>query len=124
MEFLGGLEHGLRAEGGPSVGACEQGLEFADDLLGGGFRDQVAFDLEFEALLEERGSLLAGHAQDGGIPDHLPRTVSFFEIHTAKAQQNPRDHPSINPSATCTFDQEGQVVEHATTSLLNPIWRV
>jgi hypothetical protein len=34
----------------------EQGLEFADDLLGGSFRDQVAFDLELEVLLEDRGS--------------------------------------------------------------------
>jgi hypothetical protein len=32
----------------------EQGLEFADDLLGGGFRDQVAIDLQLERLLEER----------------------------------------------------------------------
>ena len=54
VEFLGGLEHGLRAEGGPGVVAGEQGLELPDDLLGGGFGDQVAFDFEIEALLEER----------------------------------------------------------------------
>jgi len=29
-------------------------LEFPDDLLGGGYRDQIAIDLELEALLEER----------------------------------------------------------------------
>ena len=46
VEFLGRFEHGLRAEGSPGIVAGEQGLEFADDLLGGGFRDQVAFDLE------------------------------------------------------------------------------
>ena len=56
VEFLGRLEHGLRAEGSPRVVAGEQGLEFADDLLGCSFRDQVALDLELEALLEERGS--------------------------------------------------------------------
>jgi hypothetical protein len=39
--------------------AGEQGLEFPDDFLGCGFRDQVAPDLEFDALLEGRGSLLA-----------------------------------------------------------------
>ena len=63
-EFLGGLEHGLRAECGPGVMSGEQGLEFTDDLLGGGFRDQVAFYLEFEGLLEERCSLLAIQVQD------------------------------------------------------------
>lgn len=56
VEFPYGLEPGLRAEGGPGIVAGEQGLEFADDLLGGGFRDQVALDLELEALLEERGN--------------------------------------------------------------------
>jgi len=35
VEFLGGLEHGLRAEGSPRVVSGEQGLEFADQLLGG-----------------------------------------------------------------------------------------
>ncbi|MFZ4778971.1 MAG: hypothetical protein ACOYM3_26695 [Terrimicrobiaceae bacterium] len=44
MEFLGWLEYRLRAEGGPSVVAGEQGLEFTDDLLGGSFRNQVAFE--------------------------------------------------------------------------------
>ena len=53
MEFLGRFEDRLRAEGGPCVVAGEQGLEFADDLLGGGFRDEVTLDLELEALLEE-----------------------------------------------------------------------
>jgi len=38
VEFLGRLEHGLSAEGSPSIVAGEQSLEFADDLLGGGFR--------------------------------------------------------------------------------------
>ena len=34
MEFLGRLEHGLRAEGGPGVVSDKQGLGFTDDLLG------------------------------------------------------------------------------------------
>ena len=46
--------------------AGEHGLKFADDLLGGGFRDQVAFDFELEALLEERCSLLASDAHAKG----------------------------------------------------------
>ena len=46
MEFLGRLENCLRAEGSPGVVSGEQGLEFTDDLLGGGFRDQVVFDFE------------------------------------------------------------------------------
>jgi hypothetical protein len=62
----------LCAECGPSVMAGEQGLEFADNLLGGSFRDQVTFDLDLKALLEERGSLFAGHAQDGGIIGRAP----------------------------------------------------
>ena len=41
--------------GCPRVVAGEQGLKFADDLLGRGFRDQVALDFQLEALLEERG---------------------------------------------------------------------
>ncbi len=41
VEFLGRLEHGLRAEGSPGIVASEQSLEFTDDLLGGDFRDQV-----------------------------------------------------------------------------------
>ncbi|MCX6972331.1 MAG: hypothetical protein NTV93_19580 [Verrucomicrobia bacterium] len=53
VEFVGGLEHGLRAEGGPGVVSGEQGLQFTDDLLGNGFRNQVAFDLQLKALLEE-----------------------------------------------------------------------
>ena len=35
VEFLGRLEYRLGTEGGPGVVAGEQGLEFADDLLGG-----------------------------------------------------------------------------------------
>ena len=50
MKFLGWLEHGFRAQRSPGVVSGEQGLEFTDDFFGGGFRDQVAFDLEFEAL--------------------------------------------------------------------------
>jgi hypothetical protein len=45
VEFLGRLENGLRAERCSCIVTSEQGLEFADDLLGGGLRDQVAFDL-------------------------------------------------------------------------------
>ena len=41
-------------------------------LLGGGFRDQVALDLELEALLEERGSLFTRDSQDGGIVGGVP----------------------------------------------------
>jgi len=37
VEFLGGLEHLLRAEGSPGIVAGEQGLEFTDDLHGVGF---------------------------------------------------------------------------------------
>ena len=48
------------------------GLEFADDPIGSGFRDQVAFDFELEALFEERSSLLAGYTQDGGIVGRAP----------------------------------------------------
>ena len=43
-EFLRRLEYCLRAEGRPGVVAGERGLEFADDRLGSGFRDQVAFE--------------------------------------------------------------------------------
>ncbi len=57
VEFLGRLEHRLRAECGPGVVAGEQGLEFADDLLGGGFRDQVAFDLQLERLLNPKTAI-------------------------------------------------------------------
>jgi len=38
VEFLGGFENRLCAERGPGVVAGEQGLEFADDFLGSGFR--------------------------------------------------------------------------------------
>jgi hypothetical protein len=41
VEFLGWLEYSLCADGGSGVVSGEQGLEFADDLLCGGFRDQV-----------------------------------------------------------------------------------
>jgi len=41
VKFLGRIEDRLGTEGGPGVVAGEQGLEFADDLLGGGFRNQV-----------------------------------------------------------------------------------
>jgi hypothetical protein len=44
VEFLGGLEHCFGTQGGSRVVACEQGLEFADDLLGSVLRDQIAFD--------------------------------------------------------------------------------
>ena len=44
VEFLGRFEDRLGAEGGPGVVAGEQDLEFADDLLGCVFRDQVAFE--------------------------------------------------------------------------------
>jgi len=44
VEFLGRLEHGFVAECGPGIVSGEQGLEFAYDLLGGGFREQVAFE--------------------------------------------------------------------------------
>ena len=53
VEFRGRLEHGLRAEGGSGVVAREQGLEFTDDFLGGGFQDRVAFDFQLEAMLED-----------------------------------------------------------------------
>ncbi len=56
VNFLVRRERGLRAQGSPGVVAGEQGLEFTDDLLGCGFRDQVAFDLELERLLEEWGT--------------------------------------------------------------------
>jgi|GEM_PF-4281813 len=46
VEFLGWLEHGFCTQGGPGVVSGEQGLEFTDDLLGGGFWDQVAFNLQ------------------------------------------------------------------------------
>ncbi len=46
VEFLGWLEQSLRAQRGPGIVADEQGLEFADDLLGGSFRNQIAFDFE------------------------------------------------------------------------------
>jgi len=46
VEFLGWLEHRLRAEGGSGIVTGEQGLKFADDLLGSGFRDQAAFDFQ------------------------------------------------------------------------------
>jgi hypothetical protein len=46
MEFLGRLEHCFCTLGSPGVVAGEQGLEFADDLLSGGFGDQIALDFE------------------------------------------------------------------------------
>ena len=55
VEFLGWLEHCRRAECRPGIVLGEQGLKFADDLLGGGFRNQITFDLELEALLEPLG---------------------------------------------------------------------
>lgn len=48
VEFLGRLEHGLRAEGGSGIVSGEQGLEFADDLLCGGFWDQVGRGLSID----------------------------------------------------------------------------
>jgi len=51
------------AEGDSGIVAGAEGLESADDLLGG-FRDQVALDLEFEAMLEERGSFFTRDPQD------------------------------------------------------------
>ena len=65
VEFLGRLEYRLCTQCGSGVVAGEQCLEFSDDLLGGGFRDQLALNLE--RLVQERGSIFAGHAQDGGI---------------------------------------------------------
>jgi hypothetical protein len=72
VEFLGRLEHCLRAQRCSGIVASEQGLELADDLLGGGFRDQVALDLELETLLEERGSLFTRDTQDGCIVGRAP----------------------------------------------------
>jgi hypothetical protein len=57
VEFLGRFEHGLGTEGGPGIVSGKQCLEFADDLLGGGLRDQVALDFQLERLLEEIGSV-------------------------------------------------------------------
>ena len=67
---LVGLNTALALRAAPRVVACEQGLEFADDLLGGGFWDQVAFDLELEALLEERGSV-DPHPSRSGVPQKV-----------------------------------------------------
>jgi hypothetical protein len=67
VEFLGGFEHCFRAQGGGGVVLLEQGLDFADEGFGGGFRDEVALDLEFEGLLEEAGSCLSHDPQDGGV---------------------------------------------------------
>jgi hypothetical protein len=72
----------------PGVVSGEQGMEFPDDLLGCGFRDQVALDLQLERLLEERGSLLAGHAQDGGIVGRAP--VGFREPDPHELDRLPR----------------------------------
>ena len=70
VEFLGRFEHGLGTEGGPGIVSGKQCLEFADDLLGGSFRDQVAFD--FERL--ENAAFLA-------CPRERPRRihVSFWQ---------------------------------------------
>ena len=57
VEFLGRLEHRLSAGGGPGIVEGKERLKFADDLPCCSFRNQVAFDLELEALLEERGSV-------------------------------------------------------------------
>lgn len=46
VEFLHRLEHGFCSQCSPGVVAGEQGLEFADNLLGCCFRDQIAFSLE------------------------------------------------------------------------------
>ena len=40
---------------------AKMGLEFVDDLLSGDFRDQVAFDLEIERLLEWPPSLISAN---------------------------------------------------------------
>ncbi len=55
VEFLGRLENRFCAERTPGIVAGEQGLEFADDLLGGGFEDQVALDPQLEAFIESPG---------------------------------------------------------------------
>ena len=59
----------------------EQGLEFADDLLGGGFRNQVALDFQLEALLEERGSLFTRDPQDGNIVGRAPLGIREPDPH-------------------------------------------
>jgi len=41
VEFLGRLENRLRTQGSLGVVAGEKGLEFADNFLGGSFRDQI-----------------------------------------------------------------------------------
>ena len=79
VEFLGRLEYRLCTQCGSGVVAGEQCLEFSDDLLGGGFRDQLALNLE--RLVQERGSLLAGHAQDSGIVGRAPVGVREPDPH-------------------------------------------
>ena len=68
VEFLGRLEHGFRAEGGPGVVAGEQGLEFADDLLCRSFRDQVAFDFNSNDCLKNVASLARSLSCQENIP--------------------------------------------------------
>jgi len=56
VKFFGGLQNGLRAERSPGVVTGEQGLWRSPMIsLGGGLRDQVAFDLD--RLVYERDSV-------------------------------------------------------------------
>jgi len=68
VEFLGGLEHSLRAQRSPGIVAGEQGLEFADDLLCRSFRDQVAFDFNSNDCLKNVASLARSLSCQENIP--------------------------------------------------------
>ena len=52
--------------------AGEQGLEFADDLLGGGFRDQVTFDF-LRSKLRLKNAVPLNHISD---PENVPGAVT------------------------------------------------
>ena len=77
---LVGLEYSLRAEGSPGAVAGEQCLQFADDLLGRGFRDQSVLDLELERRIEERWlPLIRIHLMPEGLgPARAGRALEFL----------------------------------------------
>ena len=73
---LVGLKTAFALRAAPALWRANRVWSSPDDLLGGGFGDQVTFDFQLEALLEERGSV-DPHLQSR---DRLRRIhVSFWQ---------------------------------------------
>ena len=77
---LVGLNTAFALRAAPALWRANKAWSFADDLLGGGFRDQVTLNLKLKALLEECGSLHAGHTQDGGMVDRAPVRIREADL--------------------------------------------